>query len=391
MALAAATGTVTLQTSAVPSQLPVPPGANAQRLQPLLATAALLTLCVPPTSQAKIDGAVGRFREALTFWSLTAPCEQAVLAYVVARCCPPVGFEVPPSCGQPVLPQTVAGDVDALRRAARLNMHDMRPHSDALYSTGVSELLRAIGGRMKRLKTCKRALLFAEVERNWERAEKSGDAIAIRDAFAVTVAFFFGMRVSELLTLTPDDITAVELPSDDSCAMQITFRHTKNRQSLLKSHDPFVVTCGHPLLMRAWDAFEAVTDYFDGVPVFHALRGSTRDPLSRRWFSEVIKAIAPAAVPHSARVGLATEMWAAGASVQDIMTAGRWTSATAVMYVIGSLEGQVQATRKIGGGLVYSGGDLRRLGVSPDRMRPDQRPKASAMTWARIASQVESD
>ena len=246
---------------------------------------------------------------------------------------------------------------------------------------------------MKRLKTCKRAILYSEVEAVWERAVNIGTPIAIRDAFAVVLAFFYGMRVSEIITLMPDDINVISLDDndDDSLAIQITFRSTKNRQSILRSHDPFVVTCAHPLLLRAFEAFEAVTDYFDGVPVFHQLRGSTRDPLSRNWFDTVIKKVSPSAVPHSARVGLATELWAAGASIEDIMTAGRWTSATAVMYVIGSLEGQVQATRKIGSGLVYSGKDIRDLGASPDKMQPRHRPSASNNKWRAIARAAESE
>lgn len=389
--LAAATGITPITAPASPpSSLPVPPGANAARMLPLLTTAALLIRSIPVTSQAKIDGACARFREALTFWALSAPCEQAVVAYVIARCCPPVGTEVPPSCARPVLPQTAASDIDALRRAARLNMHDMGPHLESLSSDGVSELLRSIGGRMKRLKTCKRALLYHEVSAAWDEALSVGTANAIRDAFALVVAFFYGMRVSELVSLKPEDVHPIELAPGE-LAMQITFHRVKNRQSILRSHDPFVVTCGHPLLTRAWETFEAFWDYFDSTTVFHTRRGSTLDPLSRKWFADIVARAAPSATPHSARVGLATEMWAAGASIEDIMAAGRWTSPTAVMYVIGSLEGQVQATRTIGTGLVYSGNDLRRLGASPAHFTPASRPRCDAQQWAAIASRAECD
>jgi hypothetical protein len=144
--------------------------------------------------------------------------------------------------------------------------------------------------------------------------------------------------------------------------------------------------------MRAWTAFERVADYYEGVPVFHRLSGSTRDALSRRWFAAVILAAAPGTVPHSARVGLATELWAAGRSIDVIMAAGRWTSAAAVLYVIGSLEDQVSATRAIGAGLVYTGDDLRRLGVSPDQFRVHGgSPTLDCRIWASIAQGIEGD
>lgn len=386
MQLSAASGTVEISARSSSDPLPIPPGAHATRLAPLLQAAALVIRAIPDSSDAKIAGAINRFREATTFWSLTAPSEVAVVAYIIARTCPPVGTELPQCCQRPVQPQTVAGDIDALRRAAELNIDGMSLHSSALRAPMVSELLRAIGGRMKRLKTCKRALLFAEVEKQWTAAETIGTPNAIRDAFAVVLAFFFGMRVGEITSLMPTDIDHVLL-SDKSDAMKITFRKVKNRQSLLQSHDPFVVSCGHPLLIRAWHRFEQIHDYFDDTPVFHATRGRTRDPLSRRWFADVIKGFSPSSVPHSARVGLATELWAAGASVEDIMAAGRWTSATAVMYVIGSLEGQVEATRKIGHGLSYDGNDLRRLGASPDKFPQRHRPLSTG--WSAIARAVD--
>ena len=358
-------------------------------MQPLLSTAATLLACLPASSDAKVAGAIRRFREAMTFWALSEPSEQAVLAYVVARCCPPVDTELPDCCKKPVLPQTAAGDIDALRRAAAINIDNMRMHADALNAPSVSELLRSIGGRMKRLKTCKRALLYAEVEAQWKRASSSNNTDEIIDAFAVVLAFFFGMRISELLSLTPEQIEAIDL-SDGNHAMRVTFYKVKNRQSILQSHDPFRVACAHPLLIESWSRFEEVTDYYENVPLFHSGHGSDISPRTRHWFTTIIKRIAPDAVPHSCRVGLATELWAAGCRVEEIMTAGRWTSAAAVLYVIGSLEDQVSATRKVGTGLVYTGADLRRLGASPDEFRPEHRPTAPHAQWHAIARSVET-
>lgn len=368
-----------------------PAGSRTDVLQPLLDAAALLMHIIPKTSEAKIAGAIGRYTRALTFWGLKGPSEEASLAYVIARCCPPVGVPVPPDCESPVAPPTAANDIDALARACEMAVEGMGPEmSDAFKGPRIRALLRAIGARMKRIQTAKRALLYREVETAWDKAERDGSPTAIRDAFALVVAFFFGMRISELLALRPEDVEAVPI-GDGTHAMRITFKQCKNRRSILVQHQPFRVANGHPLLQRAWAVFEQRTEYYDDTPMFHRMTGKTRDGLSRAWFSEVIKAAAPGTSPHSARVGLATELWASGASIDMIMAAGRWTSATAVMYVIGALDDTVKATRAIGTGLAYSGDDLRRLGTSPERFdRPHHRPMLQVNAWAKVAASIEA-
>jgi len=150
------------------------------------------------------------------------------------------------------------------------------------------------------------------------------------------------------------------------------------------------VTCAHPVLMEAWAASEDRFDYDQVAPVFHRLTGSTRDPLSRRWFADVIAKASPLTTPHSARVGLATELWAAGVGVDDIMAVGRWSSLAALMYVIGVLEDQVKATDRVGtsGALRYVDGDLRRAGFSPGQFAPAQAPCASATVWNGIVGRL---
>ena len=371
--------------------LRAPDGSNADLLQPVLEVASMLIHALPPTSASKIKGAVDRYRQALTFWALELPSELASLAYVVARCCPPVGVAVPAVCKTPVAPSTAAGDIDALARACELSLEGLTPSmSSAFHGPQIRALLRAIGARVRRLRTNKKALLYAQVQAAWERAEKDGSPTAVRDGFAIVMAFFFGLRISELIGLVPDDIAPVQM-SDGSYAMRVTFRQCKNRRSVLMQHQPFIVSCGHPLLMRAWRVFEAKTEYYEGKRLFHRMNGSTRDPLSRAWFAGVIAAAAPGTTPHSARVGLATELWAAGKSIDVIMAAGRWTSPAAVLYVIGALEDQVAATRAIGAGLAYADGDLRRIGTSPEQFS-GARPALAAdvAAWGRIAGAIES-
>ena len=364
-----------------------PPCTHPQRLAPFLAVALRLMAFVPRTSEMKLAGAIERFMQVTAFWGvlLADVTWHIVVAFVTMRCAPPIGALLPACCGTPVLPATAAGDVDSLRRAARLGLAGMQVCREALESERVTLLLRAISARVKRLRTAKRALLFEQVRAFWQACVLIGTAIAIRDGFAVVVAFFFAMRVRELLALCPDDIEAVHL-HDGRVAMRVTFRSTKTRQSVFATHEPFVVASAHELLIEAWAVFEEHIDYYDNIPLFHALRGSTRDPLSRAWFAGVVARAAPGVTPHSCRVGCASEMWAARVPLSEIMAHGRWTSIAAVLYIVGSLEDQVSASDAIGsrGALMYSGDDLRKVGLGGF----DPQAEVDADRWAAIVASL---
>ena len=242
----------------------------------------------------------------------------------------------------------------------------------ALSDHKVLALQRAIGGRARRITTSKRPLLFHEVEARWLRTEKqykqrgaAGSDIAsftdVRDAFAVVLAFAAATRVSELLNLRGE-----HLQIDEDDVLLVTFVSVKNRRTLFSTHQPFRVALRLPLLTRAFDLFNKVCGFADGVYIFHRANGSSRDKLSRDWFDKIIKSINPACSPHSVRVGAATEMWAAGVPITGIMALGRWTSAAAVIYVIGCLDVTIEASSRIGSANVqFVRGELRkRIGVS---------------------------
>jgi integrase len=242
----------------------------------------------------------------------------------------------------------------------------------ALSDHKVLALQRAIGGRARRITTSKRPLLFHEVEARWLRTEKqfglSGAAKSdiasfpdVRDAFAVVLAFAAATRVSELLNLRGE-----HLQIDEDDVLLVTFISVKNRRTLFSTHQPFKVAIRLPLLTRAFDLFNKVCGFADGVHIFHRASGSSRDRLSRDWFDKIIKSINPACSPHSVRVGAATEMWAAGVPITGIMALGRWTSAAAVIYVIGCLDVTIEASARIGSANVqFVRGELRkRIGVS---------------------------
>ena len=359
-------------------------------LLPLLPIALALMVIMPVASEAKIRSAFNTFSAVLTFWgcALANVNWAVVMAFIVLRCSPPVGIPLPACCSRPVLAPTVAGDIDALRRAARLGLHGLAQILDALLDERVTLLLRSIGSRVKRLKTSKRPLLFTQVSSAVLAALRGGSAIVLRDACALCVAFFFATRVSELLALSWSDVAVVRLCGGRR-ALRLTFRKCKNRQTIFASHEPCVVSCAHPLLMRIWCAFVATVPQLKRGLVFTRLSGSTRDALSRDWFAGVIRAAAPGTTPHSARVGAATELWAARVPLREIMAVGRWSSPAAVLYIISTLESQIAATDAIGsaGALSISDGDLRRAGLSII----SDRASASVESWEAILRDLDRD
>ncbi len=386
--LRTAGGLVAVQPLLRAEPLPIPLSSRPDRLQPLLRVAATLLTAVPDTSAAAIRGAARRWHEAVAFWGVQVVGWEVVAAYVVARSCPPLGVQLPSCCDRPVLPTTVASEVSALRRAAGLAVEGMGRFAPALSHPQVSRLLRQIGGFMKKLKSDKKPVLLAEVRRFWEACEAEGSVDAIRDGFAVVLGFCFGCRARELLGLNEEDLKPIALV-DGRPALQVTFKRTKNRQSLFVTHQPFRVVCAHAMLLRAFTLFNDKYRFLPGAPVFRLVPGEPQ-PQSRGWLAAVLRRVASGATPHALRVGLATELWAAGASMDAIMTAGRWLSRAAALYVIGSLNEQVEATDRLAdGSLVYTSAGLQRR-LRSDAVLDDL-PSSSVDEWSRVCLACEAD
>lgn len=363
----------------------LPPCDRPDRLGPLLFVASLLVRHVPSASAAKISGAVRRWRQFLAFVGASEADWRVVLAFIVVRCCPPVGTELPPFVLGPVLPSTAAGDVDACNRAARLGVEGMSAFDGAFSDFRVSALLRNIKARTPRLQSHKKPILYSGVERYWELCARSGSPTALRDGFAAVLALCFGTRPSELLSLLSEDLDVIYIYDKatgrrDRMALQVTFRNVKTRQSIFSTLDPFRVTSAHPLLMRAFRAFDDKVEFLPEHTIFRSDNGLSR-PLARDWLDRIAKSIDPETSPHCFRVGLATELWSAGAELQDIMAIGRWASLGAILYIIGSLERQATASDRLGKGrLSFEAGALhRRLGTS---LASDDVPVGPSAQWS---------
>ena len=151
-----------------------PAGAAIDRISPLLQVANAINASVPDSSAAKIRTAVALWQATLKWFEVPRDAITAAVpvALLVARCCPPVGLELPSFLQRRVLPVTAAADIDAMRRAALIGVHGMEGSLAALSDHKVLALQRAIGGRARRITTSKRPLLYHEIEAMWNEQRR---------------------------------------------------------------------------------------------------------------------------------------------------------------------------------------------------------------------------
>lgn len=346
-------------------------------IRPFLEIARAVTGAIPASSASGIMAALRAFR-AFVSWSgqdpsTTDPSPEWLVAFIVARCAPPVETTLPndPVFRRPVLPPTAVGDVDELRRGLRLGIEDLDRWESALSHPSVIAFSKEIGGRVGRLKTNKRPFLFNRVEEAWSRWGPEGTGKGsdrkslthLRDACSIVLGFFYGCRASEISNILLGDIT---IAGDK---VRLKFKSRKNRRSLLGLHQPQTITASHPLLLNAmqiWTTRIRSLGATDATPLFPRTEGNgTADlrnapPMSPASIRFRCKEIDPLCVAHSLRAGMATEAWAAGVPVEAIMALGGWTSPVAVMYIVGASDETVSASLRLGTAKMrYEGADLR--------------------------------
>jgi integrase len=237
-------------------------------------------------------------------------------------------------------------------------------------------LLRKINRYSRKLKTNKKPLLATNVAAYVRRARKicasrssstEAKLRAARDAFALTMSFAFGLRISELLALDGRDIDIVDVDVAGAAARQeavrITIRSSKNRSSPLDTHDPYRSHSSAGMLLDALDMFNTHVGFpRDDQPVWRRSTGKSADRLGRSWFVTVVKEAAPGCTPHSARVGLATDLRANGCSLDTIMACGRWRSVVALLYILGTVDCEIDTSRRLGSaGLAHDALGLRQM------------------------------
>jgi hypothetical protein len=337
--------------------------AAAPALSALLAMANAIAGSVPDTSALALNRAVALF---LSFvdWIGVGPAVNVVIAFIVARCAPPVDLDLPPGFTNPVLPTTAVANVDCLRRAARKCLPRMSVWLEALEAGPVVNFCTEIGGRVKRLKSQKKPFLFVMVEKAW-KMWGHGSLPERRDATAIVVGFFYGCRASELAAMRRGDVEVLH-----TGVVRVVFKARKNRRTVLGTHDPQIICAQHHLLTTALRTWLARLDGLGATaltPLFPAMRGLRMNTaLDAATFRSMVRKVDPQCVAHSLRAGMATEAWAAGVPLESIMALGGWTSPVATMYIIGSVEETVAASSRLGSaGMRYEADALHaRLGTA---------------------------
>ena len=91
-------------------------------------------------------------------------------------------------------------------------------------------------------------------------------------------------------------------------------------------------------------------------------------------------------------MGAATELHAAGVPISSIMALGRWTSAAAVIYILGCLETTIEASSRLGSAQVqYVRGELRRAS-EPLKSWMVERPDGTSIEdWLKHCAAVDSE
>ncbi len=165
---------------------------------------------------------------------------------------------------------------------------------------------------------------FAAADAAAALAADAGDAAGLRDAALIAVASDALLRVSEVAALDVADITA-----EDDDSGRLTIRASKTDPE----GDGAVLYLGAPTVRRVRGWLD-IAGHVDG-PLFRSLRrGGHVQP--RRLTPNAIRLIirrraAAAGIEgnvsgHSLRIGAAQSLAAAGASLVELQTAGRWAS-----------------------------------------------------------------
>lgn len=337
---------------------------------------------IPKSSASAIESAI-RSLKAFVEWSgedfdTVEPSPEWLVAFIVARSTPAVDSPIPNDKAfyKAVLPTTAVGDVDDMRRGARLGIASIARWGEALNHEALLAFSKEVGGRIPKLRTNKRPFLFTKVQEAWRRWGPLGEGAgttrhaitALRDAASIVLAFFFGCRAGEVSSFQLGDIVVL------GDRVRLTFKSRKNRRSVLGLHQQQVITAEHPLLVEAmttWLARMRSMGATDTSPLFpktkrHHASFDFTGPMSPASLRFRCREVDPLCVAHSLRAGMATEAWAAGSPIEAIMALGGWTSPVAVMYIIGAVDETIAASKRLGSaGMHFDGAELRAaLGTS---------------------------
>lgn len=343
-------GVVAVAPAVETQAIPALPAGAAPVLTVMFTAIAVLLAAVAPTSVAGLERSWRFFTTFLRFVDVPIEnvTEWVICAYVLCRVCPPVGIELPQFMARHVMPATAYGDILALRRRARMSGY--RELLDALLGDRVAELCRRLTAGVKRKKTTKSPILIHHLRDLWN-GTANRTAGFVRDVTLMLVALLIGLRRREIVALTVGDVVW------NGRELRVTVRRDKVNFNLVGAECPRTVVASHELLDLIWPIFAArflPAGTPADRPLFRVCAGVhiTNDGLSPNTIRTIIRERLPGlpVSPHSLRVGCATELHAAGVSLDTIMEIGRWSSLAALIYVLPSADKMARATRSMGSG-----------------------------------------
>ena len=374
-------GVQTFAAAVAPQPVPRIPDGAEPALSTLFAACAVMLAVMVATSAAAVARAHRFFTTFLRFFNV-APSEVTpwvVMAYLIARCRPPVGVPLPAFMTSRVLPRTAAGDLTLLRRRARI----VKDHAllVALTDEDVLRLGAVLGANVRRSKTAKAPVLIHHLEAMW--AARAVGALVmgfVRNALMLVVGLVCGLRRREIVALRVCDAVW------DAPRAELTVRicRDKTNQTVTDAQQPRVLCVAHALLtevMGAWRA-SALGQRAAGstAPLFPRLAGNviTDATLDPGTVNSIVRQMLPGlpVSPHGLRVGFATELYAAGVDVSRILEMGRWSSMAGLLYVLPSADATAAATRSMGSGGVAFDRVLLQRALRAGERAPVVRPAA---------------
>lgn len=373
-----ADGPRTIVAAVDPRELPAHTPAAAV---PWYSAVVVFLAAAPEGACTSMERAMRYFAEWVRFIGLAWEqlCPLTVCSYLIARCCPVVGADVPAIFGRRVAPSTAASDVTALRRRARLAGDSS--FLAILCDEAVVRLCALLTANTKKKKSTKAPILLRHLRELWVRIGKGTSCTLgrLRNAALLVVGLLAGMRRREIVALRLGDA------SWDAARRELTIavRRDKTNTNIVAAQSPRSVVVAHALLDEVWPVFATrfrLSEQNRDGPLFPEMTGCTvrrTESLMPATINTVVRESLPGlpVSPHSLRVGFATELAAAGVDIGVIMELGRWSSLAALHYVLPSADKMAEATRAIGGGIRVDRAVLQRsLGADPAPPRARKGP-----------------
>lgn len=358
-----------------PRRLLHTPVASSSVLQSLLNAAVIAITAMPRRSAEAVQ-------RAYDLWQLFATSFQAepspwtLAAFIMLRCAPPLDVPLPDWLRHGVvLPGTAAADVKNLRRFLRVRGQTESLPSDQLAllraceSEPVRMLRRSLGCDQRERQTKKLPFLISHLQR---RVSELGgvsrlSAFDLRDLTIIAVGLGAGLRRSEISgpldSPARSGLRRGDITLHDQFVLVAITSQKGTYSNLAAQLVPVVVPIAHPLLVHLIRRYLAATSFPDSsAPLFPRADDAAR-PLAPASITNIMRRHWPALAvsAHSLRVGFATELFAAGASIDMILQMGRWSSLSGLLYILPSIRDLESTALLLGSGRVqFSSYSLQR-------------------------------